>query len=158
MTTNALRIRRSLAISGIVLRCATLVVPGLAWGQASEPPAGQANANLAAQHQHKTLQERLDALGANLQLSAAQAPLWQAYASAAVKQSQLRRQWMQANPRPAVLTLPQKIDRRMALSQQLQPGREQIDTALKQLYAALSPPQQLTLELAMAHGHGRHAG
>ncbi len=55
-----------------------------------------------------------------------------------------------------MLTLPQKIDRRMAMSRQLQPARERADLAMKQAYAGLTPAQQLTLELAMAQGKGGH--
>jgi hypothetical protein len=147
---------RSVAVAGIVLRCATLALPGVAIGQSAAPGAGLDNAALAAHHQRKTLQERLSALGTALQLNATQAALWQAYVDAAVQQSEARRQWQQANPRPAVLTLPQKIDRRMAMSRQLQPGRERADLAMKRVYAGLSPTQQLTLELALAHGRGGH--
>jgi hypothetical protein len=148
---------RSLAVSGILLRCASLVLPGLAFGQVPMYPASDTSTTLAAQHQRKTLQERLNELGATLQLTGGQTPLWRAYTDAALNQSRARKQWLQANPRSDVLTLPQRIDRRTAMLQQLQPGHQQMDIAMKQMYAALSPAQQLTLELEMAH-HRRERG
>jgi len=112
-----------------------------------------------AHAQRTSALHHLTATGAALQLTPTQAPLWQAYVTAVTNQRAARRQWMQEHPRPAVLTLPQKIDRREAMVAQLQPARLAADGAMKQLYAALSPGQQLVLELRMAHhGHGRAMG
>ena len=74
---------------------------------------------------------------AALQLQPNQQGAWEAYVSAVQAQHANLQAAQQSNPSSQTLTLPQRIDQREALSQQMQASRQSVDTALKQLYGSL---------------------
>lgn len=104
------------------------------------------------------MQKHLDKLQADLKLQPNQQGAWQAY----VTQMQANMQKMQAAHQAAktsadtTLTLPQRLDRRETLMQSRLTDMQAADTALKALYAALTPAQQAIMDQHFAHGKGRH--
>ncbi len=158
MTTLRSFVLRSSAFAGALVCAAGAVLPSISYGQADTAPGQEATTRAASYHHPRTLEQMLGELKVALQINSDQESLWQAYVTAATNQAAARKQWFQNNPPSAYLTLPQRIDRRAAMMQQLLSGRQAKDAALKQLYAALTPSQQLTLELSAAHMRHEHRG
>ena len=149
MNTKQVFLSRASVLAASVVCAAAIFGSPVSFGQADPTTAPPA-------HHHRTLEQRLADLKTALQITSDQESLWQAYVTAATNQAAAWKQWRMSNPPSPALTLPQRIDRRNAMMQQLQPGRQAVDAALKQLYAALSPSQQTTIEIFMAHSKHRH--
>jgi hypothetical protein len=151
---------------GATLGCALVLmapalISGVAHAEVGTAESTAAGAGAGSGHHQQSLQQRLDTLQNTLQITSDQQGAWQAYTTAVTNQDAARKAWFAANPPSATLTLPQRLDRRASMQSVLQPGQQAVSAALKQLYAALSPAQQLTLELKMAHQHAaghRHWG
>ena len=108
---------------------------------ASAPP----DAPAASQGQHHdpmaSAQKRLTHLKSKLGITAEQEPQWSAF-SDTVMQRVVQLKGARRGEKPAALTAPQRIDRRLAWMKQRTAAFEAIGQAAKELYATLSPQQQ----------------
>jgi len=158
----AFQLPRRLAATAVL---AALALPALAQQPApANPPAAPQGHHHPAGERHQRPHgdraqhhaERLAALKARLQLTAAQEPAWAAFTTA-----------LQPGERPArlgredwrQLTTPERIDRMRALRAQHAAEADRRGEATKAFYAALTPEQQKTFDAQAGHRPGhRHPG
>jgi len=104
-----------------------------------------ADASAASEERHHdpraSAQERLTHLKSKLGITAEQEPQWSAF-SDAVMQRVAQLKSARRGEKPAALTTPQRIDRRLAWMKEQTAAFEAIGEAAKALYATLNPQQQ----------------
>jgi hypothetical protein len=154
---------RTVFMLGLTVCAAMLSISQLSYAQTGTNP-NTGNSSTSGKctwhhgnHPHQSVDQRLAALKAALQIQTNQEGVWQAYANAVQTASTDRKTlWQQFKQTTQSLTFPQRIQRREAITQQLQSDRQAIDNALIQLFTALTQQQQSVLEQHFAHHHKGH--
>lgn len=124
---------------------------------ASANTDGATNRDYAAiaQRRQARLQERFEKLKADLRLSPQQEPQWQTFVATVQQQLNIAREG-RGQP-PQNLTAPERMSRRIALTEQRLVGMQKVQAALNDLYAALTPEQRETMDQQAArHAHFGH--
>ena len=124
---------------------------------ASAPP----DAPAATQDRHHDpiahVQKRLAHLKSTLGITAEQEPQWSAF-SDTVMQRVAQLKSVRRGEKPAALTAPQRIDRRLAWMKEQTAAVESMGQAAKALYATLSPEQQQIADDKLMRWHHRQHG
>lgn len=97
-----------------------------------------------AQQRQGRMQQRFERLKADLKLSSQQEPQWQAFAQAAQQQMSAARA-ARAQVPPS-LTAPERMGQRIAYAEQRLAGLQQMQAALNDLYAVLTPEQRVIMD------------
>lgn len=107
-----------------------------------------------------TAEERLAGLKSELGITAKQEPAWQAFVKSAKQRDESRQAWFaKMREARAASSLPERLAQRDELFKQHQAERQAATSALKDLYAALTPEQKSVAdELFGGFGPGYGAG
>jgi hypothetical protein len=131
--------------------------------QQSDAVGAQQNAQQqqAREHRHHDpaayAQKRLDRLKSKLQITPEQEPKWSAFSSTVLDQMERLKsahRGMRGQPTKA----PERIDRQVEFMKQRLAAFESIAQAAKDLYAALTPQQQLIADERLLRFHHHRAG
>lgn len=160
MQLNRSIIAKSASAVGLVVCSAVILLTQTAYaqdassqGSATTPPSAQGFRH--GHHAHQTLDQRLSALKTKLQIQPGQEGAWQTYVTAVQTAQANQKALWQSNQSPESLPLPQRIDAREAMMQQMAANRQAMNAALKTLYGSLTTEQQTILDQRFAHkGHG----
>jgi len=102
-------------------------------------------------------QARLDKLKTALKIQPAQESAWQAFASKVEAQREkMKSLHQQAKPDEA-LSLPDRLDRHLSAMKEREADLQDMSTATKNLYAALSPEQRAVMDKHFSHHHWQRA-
>jgi hypothetical protein len=98
-------------------------------------------------------------LKADLKLTAAQEPLWQAFAGKAKAEAGKGIEAMRENAQDLSLTAPDRMTRRTEIMKERVAAMESVNASFRQLYDALSPDQRRVADIHAARmGHGGRGG
>ena len=125
----------------------------IASAPADTPAAGQARHH----DPMASAQKRLAHLKSKLGITAEQEPQWSAF-SDTVMQRVAQLKSARRGEKPAALTAPQRIDRRLAWMKERTAAFEAMGEAAKALYATLSPQQQQIADEKLMRWHHRQHG
>ncbi len=90
-----------------------------------------------------TVEDRLEALKSELSITATQEPAWQAFVDNAKQQVESRQAWFnKMHEAGAAASAPERLEQQTEMMKQRQAHLESSATALKNLYAALTPEQK----------------
>lgn len=108
-------------------------------------------------------EQHLARLHADLKLTAAQEPLWQAFAEKARSEAGKGMQAMRDNARDLSLSAPERMARQTEIMKQRVAAMESIHDSFKQLYDGLTPEQKRVADIHAARmggmqGMHRHGG
>jgi hypothetical protein len=103
--------------------------------------------------------QHLTQLKANLKLTAAQEPLWQAFADKVKAEAGKGMEAMRANAQDLSLSAPDRMAQRTALMKERVATMESVNASFKQLYDSLTPEQKRVADIHAARmGQGGHRG
>jgi hypothetical protein len=97
---------------------------------------------------------------AELKLSAAQEPAWQAFTAKAKEQMAAMKDMLPQPPKAddAKLSAPERMDQHIAQMSRRLAGMQTMNAAVKDLYAALTPEQRSAADQHFGHMMGGHRG
>jgi periplasmic protein CpxP/Spy len=103
--------------------------------------------------------QHLARLKADLKLTAAQEPLWQAFAENAKAEAGKGFEAMRANAQDLSLSAPERMNRMVEVMKQRVVAMESVNASFTRLYDALSPDQKRVADIHAARmGHGGQRG
>ena len=100
-----------------------------------------------------TVDRRLARFKEELKISSSQEPVWNAYAEKTRSNVKDIRDQMEAAMRDPAKTAPERFDRHIELMKKRLASFENMDDALKQLYAALTPEQKAIADRHFSRMH-----
>jgi periplasmic protein CpxP/Spy len=104
-------------------------------------------------------EQQLARLKADLKLTAAQEPLWQAFAENAKAEAGKGFEAMRANAQDLSLSAPERMNRMVEVMKQRVVAMESVNASFTRLYDALSPDQKRVADIhASRMGHGGQRG
>lgn len=103
-------------------------------------------------------EQRLSALKSALQITEAQEPAWNAYATAMKQQAADMQAFRAGVAGKAPATVPERLDLRSELMKKRAEGFEKAAAATKELYAALTPEQKALADQRLARGFASREG
>jgi hypothetical protein len=124
---------------------------------ASAPPDTPAAGHARQHDPMASTQKRLAHLKSKLGITAEQEPQWSAF-SDTVMQRVAQLKSARRGEKPAALTAPQRIDRRLAWMKERTAAFEAMGEAAKALYATLSPQEQQIADEKLMRWHHRQHG
>jgi hypothetical protein len=106
------------------------------------------------------VEKRLARFKADLKLTPAQEPLWQAFADQARAEAGKGMKAMREVSQDSSLSAPDRMDRRIAIMKERVATMEAVNTKFKRLYEVLTPDQRRVADIdaARASGGGHHWG
>jgi Spy/CpxP family protein refolding chaperone len=99
------------------------------------------------------VQSRMDQLKSELKITSTQEPAWQAFAGKAKQQAQAM-QAQRAKVQPTELTVPDRMAQRSEFMKLRVDNMASMNTAMKELYAALTPEQKRIADQRFGQGGG----
>jgi hypothetical protein len=103
------------------------------------------------------MQKHLDKLKADLKIQANQEGAWAAYVAKVQEKGQKMKAFHDQAKSQTNLTLPERLDRRVSFMQERLADMQDVNTALKALYSALSADQQAILDKHFSQRMRHHA-
>lgn len=121
---------------------------------AGGPGGGQMGGQMGAQMG----EQRLAQFKAELKLTAAQEPAWQAFSTKAKEQMAGMKDMQQSKADDAKLSAPDRMDQHLAQMTKRMAGMQTMNAAVKDLYAVLTPEQRTAADQHFSHMMGGHRG
>jgi hypothetical protein len=145
----------------VALAVGAASLPQLAWSQAAAPQGQpQAQNEQAQQRQMRPsrIEGRIAFLRAELKITDAQAPLFDAVASAMRENDRQMRAAFENRQRPQQANLLDRLDRRQKGAENMAAATGKLKAAWAPLYAALDDAQKKTADELFAHRGGHRMG